>query len=167
VFKIEGNVSRLRARSSHFVGHLPDGSYGEVVAWNVVPGSSVMYNLEVNQDHTFTVGDGHWIVHNSDCGWIKELPKDPQQLIEQGWQDITDPRAKASPTNNGMDLEDPETGRHVRFDRGQPGETGWKGSDHYHVYNPDASGKSDRYLDINGDPVRKGAPASHIAPWDN
>jgi hypothetical protein len=25
-----------------------------------------MYNLEVAQDHTFTVGDGQWVVHN--CG---------------------------------------------------------------------------------------------------
>jgi hypothetical protein len=27
-----------------------------------------MYNLEVAQDHTFTVGDGQWIVHNA-CTW--------------------------------------------------------------------------------------------------
>nr|WP_268907069.1 hypothetical protein [Dictyobacter arantiisoli] len=27
-----------------------------------------MYNLEVAQDHTYTVGDGHWIVHNACVG---------------------------------------------------------------------------------------------------
>ncbi len=39
---------------------------GMVTAWKVVPGVSVMYNLEVANDHTFTVGDGQWVVHN--CG---------------------------------------------------------------------------------------------------
>src|SRR5258708_24546675 len=30
-----------------------------------MPGTQVMYNLEVAQDHTFTVGDGQWVVHNT------------------------------------------------------------------------------------------------------
>jgi hypothetical protein len=41
-----------------------DGSVGIVVNWQSVAGTMTMYNLEVTQDHTFTVGDGHWIVHN-------------------------------------------------------------------------------------------------------
>ena len=41
-----------------------DGRVGVVTGWKVVPGSEVMYNLEVAQDHTFTVGDGQWVVHN-------------------------------------------------------------------------------------------------------
>lgn len=51
-----------------------DGSTGTVTDWKVVPGTKVMYNLEVAQDHTFTVGDGQWVVHNK-CG-----PKDYQTL---------------------------------------------------------------------------------------
>lgn len=47
-----------------------DGSIGEVTAWISVPGSSVMYNLEVERDHTFTVGEGQWIVHN--CSSTKD-----------------------------------------------------------------------------------------------
>jgi len=43
-----------------------DGTYGVVTGWKVVPGAQVMYNLEVAQDHTFTVGVGEWVVHN--CG---------------------------------------------------------------------------------------------------
>jgi RHS repeat-associated protein len=43
-----------------------DGSVGVVSQWVVVPGVETMYNLEVAQDHTFTVGDGQWVVHN--CG---------------------------------------------------------------------------------------------------
>lgn len=42
-----------------------DGSVGVLTGWQVVPGSAVMYNLEVAQDHTFTIGNGQWIVHNS------------------------------------------------------------------------------------------------------
>lgn len=41
-----------------------DGNVGVVIGWHLVPGIRMMYNLEVAQDHTFTVGDGQWIVHN-------------------------------------------------------------------------------------------------------
>jgi Pretoxin HINT domain len=41
-----------------------DGRVGLVTGWKVVPGTKVMYNLEVAQDHTFTVGTGQWVVHN-------------------------------------------------------------------------------------------------------
>src|SRR5581483_1838478 len=43
-----------------------DGSVGVITGWKVVPGLATMYNLEVAQDHTYTVGDGLWVVHN--CG---------------------------------------------------------------------------------------------------
>jgi hypothetical protein len=43
-----------------------DGRTGVITGWKVVPGSSVMYNLEVARDHTFVVGTGQWVVHN-DC----------------------------------------------------------------------------------------------------
>jgi len=45
-----------------------DGTYGIVTGWKVVPGTQVMYNLEVAQDHTFTVGVGQWVVHNCPGG---------------------------------------------------------------------------------------------------
>jgi hypothetical protein len=35
-----------------------DGQWGIVTGWKVVAGTQVMYNLEVAQDHTFTVGTG-------------------------------------------------------------------------------------------------------------
>ncbi len=41
-----------------------DGGVGIIIGWKIVPGTMVMYNLEVAHDHTFTVGDGQWIVHN-------------------------------------------------------------------------------------------------------
>jgi hypothetical protein len=43
-----------------------DGRIGVITRWTIVPGAKMMYNLEVAQDHTFTVGDGQWVVHN--CG---------------------------------------------------------------------------------------------------
>src|SRR5579885_3040840 len=41
-----------------------DGQWGIVTGWKMVPGTQVMYNLEVAQDHTFTVGSDEWVVHN-------------------------------------------------------------------------------------------------------
>ena len=47
-----------------------DGHYGVITGWKIVPGSAVMYNLDVAHDHTFTVGMGEWVVHNlnAPCG---------------------------------------------------------------------------------------------------
>jgi Colicin D/Pretoxin HINT domain len=55
-----------------------NGHVGVVTGWKVVPGVMVMYNLEVAQDHTFTVGDGQWIVHNLCSG--KDINFDPKNL---------------------------------------------------------------------------------------
>ncbi len=49
-----------------------DGTYGIVTGWKAVPGTQVMYNLEVAHDHTYTVGAGQWVVHNSQCT-VKDL----------------------------------------------------------------------------------------------
>jgi hypothetical protein len=38
-----------------------DGTVGTVTGWKVVLGTQVMYNLEVAQDHTYTVGVGEWV----------------------------------------------------------------------------------------------------------
>ncbi len=53
-----------------------DGQWGVVTGWKVVAGTQVMYNLEVAQDHTFTVGVGEWVVHN--CGG--DLPNGWEKL---------------------------------------------------------------------------------------
>lgn len=48
-----------------------DGRYGEVEAVEVVEQPQAMYNLTVAKAHTYFVGEGRWLVHNS-ClpGWI-------------------------------------------------------------------------------------------------
>ena len=52
----------------------------------------------------------------------------------------------------------------VRFDPKKEGAPGFEGKDHWHVRNPNTTGKKDRYLDKDGNPVPKGAPESHIIP---
>ncbi len=47
-----------------------DGTYGVVTGWKVVPGAEMMYDLEVAQDHTFTVGIQQWVVHNCDISGL-------------------------------------------------------------------------------------------------
>lgn len=42
-----------------------------------------------------------------------------------------------------------------------------RGKDHYHVFNPNATGNSDLYLDPQGNPVNKKGKLSHILPKEN
>src|SRR6266516_1321565 len=69
-----------------------DGRVGVVTGWKVVSGTRAMYNLEVAHDHTFTVGAGQWVVHNSNepCG------VDPAQALAKARQDLGMP-PKGSP----------------------------------------------------------------------
>ena len=59
--------TRFPTGRSDQAGDAPPASrrVGVVTGWKVVPGTKTMYNLEVAQDHTFTVGNGQWVVHNS------------------------------------------------------------------------------------------------------
>ncbi len=56
-------VSQLRV-GMHVI-NASDG-IGTITMLKAVPGAMTMYNLEVAQDHTYTVGKGEWIIHN--CG---------------------------------------------------------------------------------------------------
>ncbi len=44
-----------------------DGGFGTVHAVTSVRQARIMYNLTVATAHTFFVGSGQWLVHNSDC----------------------------------------------------------------------------------------------------
>jgi len=64
-----------------------DGSVGMVTGWGIVHGTKVMYNLEVAQDHTFTVGDGQWVVHNEcDSRILKGAMEESGVDFQQGQQ---------------------------------------------------------------------------------
>ena len=50
-----------------------------------------MYNLTVAEAHTFFVGDGQWLVHNTRT-WKHLDAKKQRQAIQRGWDDadVTD-----------------------------------------------------------------------------
>ncbi|HEX3044153.1 MAG TPA: RHS repeat-associated core domain-containing protein [Bacillota bacterium] len=93
---------------------------------------------------------------------ISSLPKNPNDLVAKGWKDVTPPGMKDN--TGSREFVDPITGLKVRYDPGEPGATGYKGKDHYHVYNPESTGKGDYYLDENGDPCAKNSKDSHVSP---
>lgn len=102
-----------------------------------------------------TIPLGQRVVHNcGDADWIKNLPEDPQKLLEQGWEDISHPNAKA---NGYLKFRDPTTGNNVRFDAGKSGASGFEGVDHSHAYNPNTTSKRDLYLDIRRKVIRNEA----------
>lgn len=47
-----------------------DWDYGIVEAVRSVQHPQTMYNLTVDEAHTFFVGGGQWLVHNVDCGRV-------------------------------------------------------------------------------------------------
>jgi RHS repeat-associated protein len=87
-----------------------DGSVGIVAQKQVVPGVKTMYNLEVAQDHTYTVGTGQWVVHNASCT-VKDLDPlhSPQtsgsrpKLANLSDQDLLD------------SVNNPKDGRYIRI----------------------------------------------------
>ena len=93
---------------------------------------------------------------------ISSLPKNPNNLTKQGWKETTPP-SMASKTSSRT-FTDKNTGLNIRFDKGNKGAGGYGGKDHYHIINPNSTGKHDYYLDKNGNPVPKNSKKSHIIP---
>lgn len=91
----------------------------------------------------------------------QNLPGNPEKLLDDGWEETSNPHAAG---NGHREFTETETGLKIRFDEGKPGSNGYGGKDHYHVYNPDATGNRDLYLDSKGEPARKGSSGSHIFP---
>ena len=65
-----------------------DGSFGVVTGWKRVAGTAVMYNLTVQQDHTFVVGADEWVVHNT-C-------LDPQAILTRLQKELQTGRGTAN-----------------------------------------------------------------------
>jgi len=106
-------------------------------------------------------GDGG---HEGEGAAIPDLPANPDDLLQQGWEEISRPEAAAQ---GHRTFRNKETGLVVRADEGEPGEPRNRGKDHYHVYNPNSTGnKRDLYLDKSGRPVSRGSDPSHILPGD-
>ena len=94
-------------------------------------------------------------------GIISSLPSNPDIMVRNGWKEISHPSAKA--TGHRMFIEE-RTGLKVEFDKKVPGAPGYKGLNHYHILNPNATNAKNKYLDKDGNPVRNGSPKSHIIP---
>ena len=94
-------------------------------------------------------------------GVASSLPKNPQKLLDNGWEDISHPSAKKA---GHLLLKESSTGLKMEFDKGKKGEPGFKGKDHYHILNPDATGNENLYLDKNGNPTGNHSKKSHILP---
>lgn len=92
---------------------------------------------------------------------IRSLPKNPDKLLKSGWKETT-PTGMSQNTSSRLFTN--KDGLRVRFDKGVSNAGGYGGKDHYHVFNPNSTGKSDYYLDKNGNPVPKNSKASHIIP---
>lgn len=101
-------------------------------------------------------------IKESAANIAQSLPKNPDRLLEKGWQETTHPGMRDK--SNSRDFFDPSTGITVRFDKGKPEAPGFRGKNHYHIENPNRTGKQDFYLDKDGNPVPKGSNASHIIP---
>ena len=92
---------------------------------------------------------------------MPSLPADPNDLLARGWKEISHDRAAAAGRRTFVD---PKTGQVVEFDKGKPGATGFRAQDHYHMPNPNSTGKDDYYLDKDGLPVPDNSKPSHILP---
>ena len=87
--------------------------------------------------------------------------KTPEELILEGWEDVTNPKMAANTTSR--ELYNHKTGLKIRFDKGVEGANGFEGVDHYHILNNNYTNKKvDYYFDIDGNPVGKGSRSSHI-----
>lgn len=91
----------------------------------------------------------------------KAFDKNPNKLLEKGWKDTT-PTSMSQNTSSKVYTN--KDGLKVRYDKGDPSQSGYGGKDHYHVLNPNSTGKHDYYLDKDGNPVPKNSKASHIIP---
>ena len=91
----------------------------------------------------------------------QNLPQTPASLLNNGWKDISNPKQSAA---GHYELQEQSTGLKIRYDKGKAGSPGYKGKDHYHVFNPNATSNKDLYLDKDGNPVSKSSSKSHILP---
>jgi len=83
----------------------------------------------------------------------------PDLSDKKKWKDVSHPEQKKA---GHREFVNDATGERIRVDKGKPGETGHKERDHYHRYNPKATGKHNEYLDAKGNPVPKNHDRSHL-----
>jgi hypothetical protein len=73
-----------------------DRTTAQVVALRVVPGAAPMWDLTLDRVHTFAVGTGEFVVHNTDCGSTDEGTNDTfigQRMQRRVNDDLLNPPA--------------------------------------------------------------------------
>ena len=126
------------------------------------PGTSGGKTSTINIDRVGPSGETDSQIKHDANMVIPSLPKNPSTLLKNGWTETTPTKMKQN--SDSQTFHDPKTGFDIRFDKGTPGANGFKGKDHYHIENPNSTGKGDKYLDKDGNPCAKGSKASHIIP---
>ena len=94
-------------------------------------------------------------------GVIGSLLEDPDILLRNGWKELSRPEAKA---HGHRKFEEEATGLLIEFDEKTPGAPGFRGANHYHILNPDATDYDTWNLDKDGNPVPRHSTPSHILP---
>lgn len=102
----------------------------------------------------------YWGTRGAIIDAIMSLPQNPDDLLKWGYTETT-PSKMAIYTSSRM-FYDAKNRLTVRFDKGDDSLIGFRAKDHYHVFNPNATGKLDYYLDKDGLPCPKGSVRSHI-----
>ncbi len=87
--------------------------------------------------------------------WAKEHHERMQRL---GVPTTSSPNAY----QNGDTFKTIKDGIKIVYEDGALGERGFKGIDHYHIINPNATNNYDLYLDKYGNPIPKNSKQSHI-----
>ena len=124
------------------------GRVGEVTGWKSVPDIQTMYNLEVTQDHTYTVGDGQWVVHNSGING-----KPLEEIWHEGNFDSPEESAKYHFNKHGSKIGAGDMEQYIRKAQGFQNSLGCaKGefiegaADWAHRFT-----KNDKYIDVASD----------------
>src|SRR6266699_186906 len=148
-----------------------DGRVGVVTGWKVVPGTKTMYNLEVAQDHTFTVGAGQWVVHNCASGPVNSKGDPyPKMTDPRTGQDVPFPAQNQwtwVPEQNRVTWNNVTRGEFIKewIDRGYPDYgPGWKDLDIHHILPREWSGTNDFW---NLVPIDRNFHNTVVTPWWN
>jgi len=128
-----------------------DGRVGVVTGWKVVPGTKVMYNLEVAQDHTFTVGAGQWVVHNCANG-----PTIPDSAARHIFRNSEGHRPDDTPGNRQLLIDTAsDSSYYLGTDR--------YGNEWYAQVLPDGR---QAWVKVRGNQIRNGGINDTPIPWD-
>lgn len=98
------------------------------------------------------------ILTESGIDW-NNPPCSPNELNED-WIEITPETMQQN--SNRREFKNKNTGLEIAFDKGIPGKPGFRGKDHWHIYNPFRLTVRDYYLDKNGNKIHKNDDDSHI-----